>query len=173
MLAATDLTTTQQGCICMTSNELKTQCQQLLASCDALFLATTDSNNTPMASYAPCWRDAAGFLYVMLSDLAEHTANLRNSKEASCLVLGSSVDDAFARPRVTLKLQAEFLKPNNVRYQSAIDGLTDKHGETMDTLQQLSDFHLICMKPVSGMLVSGFATTLQLSRENTPDLIPA
>lgn len=157
----------------MNTDELGAQCQHLLKSCDAIFLATTDSNNTPMASYAPCWRDETGFLYVMLSDLAEHTANLRSNTDASCLVLGASADDAFARPRVTLKLTAEFLKSDNESYQSAIDGLTQKHGETMEILQQLSDFHLIRLKPVSGTLVGGFATTLQLNRNSTPDLIPA
>jgi len=157
----------------MSKDELKTQCRQLLETCDAIFLATTGSDNTPMASYAPCWRDEAGYLYVMLSDLAEHTANLRGRADASCLVLGASSDNAFARPRVTLQLRAEFLTSDNVSYQQAINGLTEKHGETMQILQELSDFHLIRLKPVGGTLVGGFATTLNLTRQDTPDLIPA
>lgn len=158
----------------MSKDELITQCRQLLQTCDAIFLATTDSTNTPMASYAPCWRDNDdGHFFVMLSELAEHTANLRNRTDASCLVLGPVGDNAFARPRVTLQLKAEFIKSDNAIYQPAIDGLREKHGETMDILRELSDFHLIRLKPVSGTLVGGFATTLTLDRQQTPEFIPA
>jgi len=157
----------------MSNAELKNQCRQLLESCDALFLATIDDSETPMASFAPCWRDSRGYFYVMLSDLAEHTGNLRNRPAASCLVLGPNSDDAFSRPRVTLKLNAEFLQRSDPDYQPALDGLTHRHGETMEILRDLADFHLIRLKPVSGTLIGGFATTLMIGPDTTPDLIPA
>jgi len=157
----------------VSQDELKSQCRELLETCDALFLATIDSTETPMASFAPCWRDSRGYFYVMLSDLAEHTENLRNCPDASCLVLGPASDDAFSRPRVTLKLRAEFLDDSDSGYQAALQGLTRKHGETMEILRGLADFHLIRLQPVSGTLVAGFATTLAISPDTTPELVPS
>jgi len=154
-------------------NKIIETIQELLQTCDALFLATVDSTETPMASFAPCWRDSQGYFYVMLSDLAEHTENLRNRPDASCLVLGPASDDAFSRPRVTLKLRAEFLNDTDSGYQAAVQGLTRKHGETMEILRGLADFHLIRLQPVSGTLIGGFATTLAISPDTTPELVPS
>lgn len=157
----------------MSNEELKSQAQKLLQACDAIFLATTDAGGTPMASYAPCWRDKNGYLFVMLSDLAEHTANLRSNPTASCLVLGRNSENSFSRPRITLQMDVQFLTPEHISYSQAIDGLTAKHGETMEILKELSDFNLIRLKPVSGTLVGGFATTLKIDPDSTPGLIPS
>ncbi len=105
----------------------------------------------PFASATPFALDAAGRPLVLLSELAEHTRNLRADPRASLLVQDSGArEDPQAGARVTV-LGTFAPTPD----RDAIERYVDRHPRGADYLE-LGDFGVWVLEPTHARLVNGF-----------------
>lgn len=146
----------------------------LLHEVRSLSLATVDGEGRPQASYAPfVLRD--GDLYVFLSELAAHTANLRLNAETSAMVLRDEgrCDDIYARPRLLLRCRAHEVDRGDPSWKPVLDLMEARLGQTASTLRQLRDFRLFRLSALSGQVVSGFARARELQGAQLVQILAA
>src|SRR5210317_1009758 len=128
----------------MTVDELETVREEYLAlreSCDGAMLATVAGAEMPTASYAPLlWLDDSGYLF--LSDLAEHTRNLKRCPAIALLLIEGNVAsaNAFARRRISLQGEARIVERGHASYAPVLAGFHRRFGQVMEVLESLPDF---------------------------------
>jgi heme oxygenase (biliverdin-IX-beta and delta-forming) len=140
--------------------------QQLIDRNKTLILSTGSAQTGAEASYAPYVRDQLIF-YILVSDLASHTANMLDRKQASVLFIEPE-DDAtnlFARQRVSFNCRVQEVAKKDVLYTQQLDRMQETFGETVSLLRSLNDFHLLQLTPVSGVLVLGFGSAFAIDPE--------
>lgn len=128
-------------------------------------LATLSARATgwPFASLAPFALSDAGEPLLLLSDLAEHTRNLRADPRASLLVQDSTAaDDPQAGARVTLlgtatRVPADQTAQAQARYLA-------RHPRAASYVS-MADFHLWRLHVTEGRFVNGFGAMGWLSGE--------
>lgn len=150
------------------SQKLTQEYRSFVARFKTALLSCADKSGEPSLSYAPVvFSDGAYFVY--LSDLAQHTQNLRANPRVALMFIEDERDSPqiFARTRVTLDCDAEIVERNDDSWHPIMDRFAHRFGEIMDTLSQLTDFHLFHLKPLRGQFVKGFA---QAYRIGGPDL---
>ena len=130
----------------------------------SLQLSTIADDGSPYASYAPF---ALGdeCLYVLISEIAVHAINLQHNPKASILIIQDedSAEELFARIRVNYSVDAEQLAVDSERWHAGIAVLSQRHGDRIDSLSQLSDFKLFMLKPTGGRFVKGFGRAYSLA----------
>ena len=138
----------------------------------SLMLATLDADGLPHASYAPFIRDGDGAFCVFVSDLSEHTANLKRSPHASILLIEDEQDarEAFAKRRLTLSVEAELVPRDHAGWAALADAFQQRFGAVIEVLRGLGDFHLIRLKPQRGSFVIGFGRAFELTGERLDQL---
>lgn len=135
-------------------------------------LATLTPQNTPEASYAPCvwWQNAC---YLLLSELAGHSHNLRLNPTLSLLLIESDKDmlNAFARRRVVYQGRVEVIERASTLYRTVLAEFRTRFGETIDLIEPLQDFHLFQVMPASGRFIRGFGQAYDLAGDALDELI--
>ena len=137
----------------------------------AALLATMSAKGEPCASYAPLvWVDNCCFLF--LSDLADHTVNLRANPGLGLLLLQSeqATANAFARQRISLRGSAEIISRENPLFSTVLPEFHRRFGEVVSMIEPLGDFHLFRIRLQSGQFVRGFGQAYRLSGENLDEL---
>jgi hypothetical protein len=144
-----------------------------LAQVKSLMLATLCANGAPLASYAPCIRDADGAFCVFISDLSEHTGNLRRTPSASILLIEDEQDarEPFARRRLTLRVAAEFVARGDDRWAALTDRFQRRFGNIIELFQRLGDFRLVRLVPSAGSFVIGFGQAFDLTGDGLKELV--
>ncbi|MCY4051625.1 MAG: pyridoxamine 5'-phosphate oxidase family protein [Gammaproteobacteria bacterium] len=148
-------------------SRLKKRASELLSSCKSLQLATVDQYGKPLASYAPFYRTNNGDFFIFVSTLSSHTTNLAIGT-ASILIIDdeSKSPQIYARNRLAFHCNCVLVNPKENLYGKILDGLEQRHGDIIQTLRTLSDFHLYQLQPESGSFVIGFGQAYEIS----PDL---
>lgn len=134
------------------------------AGFDALVLASADATGVPDASHAPFVDAPDGALYLFLSELAVHTANLMARPRASVAFVDRD-GDAFARKRLVLKGEALRVARESEEAEAALQAFRRRHGKIVNLLRQLGDFHLFRFEPDEAQLVLGFGKAWRLAGE--------
>ena len=137
----------------------------LLTRVRSVSLASVHADGMPLASYAPfaVMEVDAGF-WVLLSELAAHARNLREHPDCSVLALADEADSAqiYVRERCQYEMQAARVDRGTSDWRLGCDRLRARHGSLVDTLEQLADFQLFRLRPVSGRYVVGFGRAYAL-----------
>jgi heme iron utilization protein len=147
--------------------------RELLAAEGQGVLATLSArrNGWPFASVSPYALSERGEPLLLMSDLAEHTRNIRADSRASLLVQDSAaLADPQAGSRLTLLGRVEPLEPDEAaagqaRYQ-------ERHPQSAAYFA-MADFHLYVLRLTEARFVSGFGdmgwlSADRLRRELTP-----
>ena len=136
--------------------QISDEIMMMVNSRKTLMLSTLDENNHPYASYA-AFAVGRDCLYVLLSDIAVHGVNLRIHPQASVLIIEDedSAIELFARLRVSYQIDSD-------AWNVGIALLTERHGQRITNLSQLSDFRLFKLKPKGGRYVKGFGKAYQI-----------
>lgn len=161
----------------MTSQQTKAaqSYAQLRSGARSLTLATVDASGLPAASYAPCVFDETSVaFYVLLSTLAEHTANLQHSPHASILVLreDQATRQPFARERISYDCDATPVARHSEEWTMTLARFAQRFGEIVRVLEQLPDFMLFRLSPTRGRFVVGFGQAYALAGEKLERLLP-
>ena len=134
-------------------------------------LATLDSDGFPSASYAPlCWLDGRAYLFV--SDLSEHTQNLKRNPAIGLIVV-DEVDrggNAFVRRRLSLRGQARLVARDDGVFEAALAEFRRRFGEVVELLESLPDFHLFALHFEHGRYIRGFGQAYDLSGDGLQQL---
>ena len=69
---------------------------------------------------------------------------------------------AFAVGRVSYQIEAEWIQVDSDAWNVGIALLTERHGQRITNLSQLSDFRLFKLKPKGGRYVKGFGKAYQI-----------
>jgi putative heme iron utilization protein len=144
----------------------------LLQQAQSVHLATKNSEGKAEVSYAPVYIDKNRDLYVLISEIAEHTDNIRQTGHASAMLIEdeSAAKHIFARQRATFDCQASALERDSDEWVTAAKGFRahfEKYrlGDFVEGLYNMADFHLIRLRPIHGRLVTGFGRAFTLKGE--------
>lgn len=158
----------------ITSEQLFKEVKFLRQEQKSLLLASCSSNNDPLASYAPFVEDEQGQFYLLLSDIASHSTNLKqhhkDHKKLSVLLIEDEINsrNVFARKRLSYECSVSLLSKEQEYWQTIIDSLQKKFGRMIDLLVTLNDFNLYCLTPVKGTYIRGFGQTYELKDAKYP-----
>ena len=153
-------------------NEAIEEKEKIVKKMKTIILSTTDDKGSPNASYAPSATDEYGNFYIYISSLSKHTKNLLITNIASLMIIEdeSDAENLFARKRFTIKSQASTILRDTKEWTEKINLLEQKFPEQIAFLKDLTDFHLFKLKPISGLLVHGFARAFRFKGEGLNEL---
>lgn len=102
-----------------------------------------------------------GRLTTLISDLAPHTAALRQNGDASLLVGEPGKGDPLAHPRMTLQVHARFLEKS----EAAMEAYLARQPKAQLYIA-FADFHLVDLVPSDIWLNGGFGKAYRLRPED-------
>lgn len=153
-------------------SRLRAEMQAFRAGFNSLLLATVSPAGEPEASAVPMVMGDTGEFYIYVSALSRHTSNLGSSPQAGVLLIQEeqSAPNAFARERLSYQCQATRVARDSQHFNDIMQVFGQRFGTVVETLRNLPDFQLICLSPVSGTYVRGFAQAWRLSGPGLDDL---
>lgn len=133
----------------------------------SVMLATVSDQGIPHASYAPFAMDEAKNLYILASELAIHTQDLRTTAKASVLFIEDERDSPkiFARTRLTLDCTVTEIARDTSEWTARVNQLQDRQGDIVGMIRQLTDFHLLQLHPSGGRFVSSFGKIFDIGED--------
>lgn len=129
----------------------------------SLLLATLSVEGLPRMSYSPfVYLNNAYYIYI--SKLAQHTQDIEANPRFSMMMIDdeSKTRNIYARARLSFDVDANLVERESEEYKTALDGLKNRAGGTVDLLSSLSDFLLFKLVPVQGRLVVGFGQAYEI-----------
>ena len=109
----------------------------------------------PFASVAPYALSSEGEPLLLMSDLAEHTRNIRADSRASLLVQDSTaLEDPQAGSRLTLLGRVELVDAAGI--VDARARYVERHPHSADYFAHMADFHLYVLRLTEARIVRGF-----------------
>ncbi|MEZ8140422.1 heme utilization protein HutZ [Enterovibrio norvegicus FF-33] len=148
-------------------NRLGPEIQAFRDARKTLQLGTVDKDGKPHTSYAPFAFSEKGY-YILVSDLATHGQNLKNSKAVSIMMIEDEGEarSIFARRRLSFDTNAELIERESDHWKQGVDVMQTRLGEMIDNLSQLGDFRLYRLNPVIGRYVKGFGQAFDVTGED-------
>ncbi|MGF1448845.1 MAG: HugZ family protein [Opitutales bacterium] len=147
--------------------QARLDCDALLNALQTVILGSVNADGKPDASYTPAILDHARNLYVYVSALSRHTANLRESGCVSAMIIEdeSAAEQLFARRRLTFDCTVEAIERHCPEWETRLDAFEEKFGGIAKHLRGMADFDLFRLKPQSGRLVTGFGRAFDVEGE--------
>lgn len=123
--------------------------EHLLSHQQSLMLATVNQDGSPLVSNAPYVVDEHKQFYILVSQLAAHTANLQHKGQASLMLIEDEAAAAqlFARQRLTFQCQATPITRPSLEWNNVIAQYCDRFGPMAELLESLPDFQLFKLNP--------------------------
>ena len=119
-------------------------------------IISSDFGEHCTASYPPFVRDGEK-IYVLLSEIAEHYASIKNAPKKVQILFLQNENEAktiFARRRVSFNASAEFTPKNDeilAKFEEKF-----KNESAFEMIKKMSDFHIVKFALGKGRLVNGF-----------------
>ncbi len=144
--------------------KLLSEIEEFKASRRSLQLATQSASGNLNASYAPFSLAGDGF-YILVSDIARHGINLKETPEVSVMLIEDEVEakNIFARKRLTFDAHTTMLNKNTQNFTKGIEAMAARFGEVIDRLSILKDFNLFKLTPYHGLYVKGIGQAFSLT----------
>jgi len=138
----------------------------------SIVLSTVTAEGRPYGSYAPFVMDDQKSIYVFVSGLSAHTANLKTNGYVSVLLIEdeSKTEQIFARRRLTYDCDAQVVAREDERWDAIATRFANRFGNITEVLRGLSDFDIFCLKPRSGQFVVGFGAAYQITGKHLDQL---
>ena len=132
-----------------------------------LYLAVNSENAMPEMGVSPFIRCDDG-LYVFTSHLSQHVRDLIKQGLATCMLCAdeSKSQNIWARNRLKFNTEVVEIFRDETRFRDLCDGFVSAHGPTMDLIRDFTDFHMLKLNPLNGVLVLGFAKAFTVSGKN-------
>lgn len=132
----------------------------------SLILSTLNSKGELETSYSPYLFDGSNY-YVLTSDLAPHSQNMRNNPNISFLIIEDEANTKYIYDRTRLSYQAKvaMVERESDEFNRVITSLKERTGKILDMLTSMKDFNLYKITPISGRLVLGFGDAYLLDNQ--------
>ena len=140
----------------------------------SVILSTISAEAMPQASYAPFIIDGDKSIYIYISGLSAHTANLKQTRRASVLFIDDEANtkEIFARRRLTYDCTAAPLPRDTTQWQTLIDRFEQQFGQVIGLMKGLPDFQLFQLQPQAGQFVIGFGAAYRVNTDDLNSLEP-
>ena len=138
-----------------------------LLSCKSLIVTTVLAGEVPEIGIAPFVR-YDDFLFIYSSHLSKHTRVLLEIKKAHFMLCQDECDaqNIWARHRLKFTAHISEVARNDARFSLLCDKFEGAFGATMGLIRDFTDFHMLRLEPVSGVLVLGFAKAFEVQGSN-------
>ena len=150
---------------------LGAECQQLIGQSRSLVFATSDKTGAPDAGLAP-YVLVKGRFYILVSELARHTAHLMES--GRCVLLFAEDEsksvNLFARKRLTVSCLTTVVERSDPIADHVLDAMASSLGPTVAMLRPLPDFHLVQLLPEKCNYVRGFGQAYRFNASDVPEI---
>ena len=136
--------------------------QRLREDSKSLIMSTSDASGRPDASTVPYVYDDQGNFIVFISQLAQHTKNLREQPQLAVMLIEDEAvaSNLFARKRAQYSCGAS--QANIEDQVKLLELFRMRHGKVVDLLASMPDFALFRLRPDSGQFVMGFGQAYRL-----------
>lgn len=140
----------------------------------SIMLSTASADGIPQASYAPFLMDADRNIYIYISGLSAHTANLKQTGRVSVLFIEDEAEtkEIFARRRLTYECVANVLPRDTAQWQPLINRFEARFGQVIGLIKGLPDFQLFQLQPQAGQFVMGFGAAYRVDANDLNSLEP-
>lgn len=132
----------------------------------SVILSTINEDGTLETSYSPyVFKD--GHYYILTSDLAPHSNNMKNNPNISFLIIEDEANttNMHARLRLSYRATVERVDRESKEFNQAIAALKERTGRTVDLLVSIADFNLYKITPTQGRLVLGFGKAYLINHQ--------
>lgn len=138
---------------------------RLLAEYKTASLATVGPTGQAHASYVPVAQDGTARWLFFVSDLSEHTENLRRNGQASLMLIEdeSRSEQLFARNRITFSGPVHAIARESEQWESVAAIYGERFGKLFSMLSTLKDFHMFGLTPEEIRLVVGFGAAYRVT----------
>lgn len=156
-------------------NDMTLAIQEILDARDALLnslnsasLATVTPAGDPLISYVPVAQGKDRIFYLFVSDLTDHTENLKANGQASMMLIAdeSESPQIFARRRLILEGSATMISRDDTHWPRAEETYAESFAEMFKLLKTLKDFHMFSFRANTAKLVLGFGQAYMLEGAN-------
>ncbi|NEQ52241.1 MAG: HugZ family protein [Leptolyngbya sp. SIO3F4] len=140
----------------------------------SIVLSTVSTDGIPQASYAPFVIDGDKNIYIYVSGLSPHTANLKQTSLASVLFIEDEAQthEIFARRRLTYACSVNTIPRETSHWQMLIDRFEQQFGNVIGLMRELPDFQLFQLQPQAGQFVIGFGSAYRVKNGDLNSLEP-
>jgi len=141
-------------------------------SFDSVILGTVNEEGNADTSYAPLLRKD-GKLYIYISELAVHTANLLRHPNANMMFIEpeDKARNLFKRQRSTIRVEAITVSRDSENWFEIMDCYSEAFGVITRNLRKAKDFHLFELIPQHATYVRGFAQAYSINGKNLDQII--
>ena len=138
-----------------------------LLQLQTLYLAINSAGRVPEMGVSPFIRRNDG-LYIYTSHLSQHVCDLMKQGTATCMLCADEVDsqNIWARNRLKFTVNISEIHRGESNFDEICDEFATTHGSTMGLIRNFTDFHLLKLIPINGVLVIGFAKAFTVSGKN-------
>ena len=142
---------------------LNDQRDRLLAQKTIIMTALTDED-APEMGVTPLIRFDGG-LYIYPSRLSSHVRALLARRHGQFLLIEdeATAQNIWARKRMKFNASIEDISRDDPLFDPLCEEFAKMHGPTMNLIRDFSDFHMLKLTPLSGVLVTGFANAYAVS----------
>ena len=147
---------------------LEAERDSLLTKAQTVLMAATGEDEMPEMGVTPLvWHDGGMFIYP--SRLSAHVRAMLKAGKAAFLIIQDedSAQNIWARKRIKFNAELTEIDRKSDIFESVCDDFAARHGPTMGLIRDFTDFHLLQLHPIGGVMVLGFAQAYQLAG---PDL---
>lgn len=140
---------------------------ELIARTRSVVLSTMDSEGITQASYTPVVIISPTEFYILVSELASHTAYLRSAAKIGVMFIEDEQDceNIFRRRRASVSCEVIPLERSSETFDHVGQVFKERHGDVVDILLKLKDFHLFCLKVKRARLILGFGQAIDINFE--------
>ena len=139
---------------------------RLLGAARTLLMAVSGVSDTPEMGVTPMIRHEGDF-YIYPSHLSRHVRAVLSSGKAAFLVIEDeeSAQNIWARKRIKFDSEIIEIERQSDHFNLICDVFESAYGPTMGLIRNFSDFHLLRLRPLGGVMVLGFAQAYRLEGE--------
>jgi putative heme iron utilization protein len=132
----------------------------LLKQAQTVLVSVTGDDGIPDMGTSPFLRDEAGHIYIYTSELSAHVKALMAGNEARFMLIAdeNASQNIWARLRVKFTAKREVIERGSDEFHAIADKMEPEFGPTMALIRQFSDFHMVKITPIEGVIVTGFAS---------------
>ena len=139
---------------------------RLLAAARTVLMAAPGDDPMPEMGVTPVVRIDGAF-HIYPSRLSAHVRAVLAAGRAAFMVIEdeSKAQNIWARKRIKFNSELSEIDRDSDEFNSICDSFAATHGPTMGLIRDFSDFHLLRLRPLGGVMVLGFAQAYRLEGE--------
>ncbi|RIY37523.1 pyridoxamine 5'-phosphate oxidase family protein [Psittacicella gerlachiana] len=148
------------------TERLNPEIAELKANVKTAIISSYDKDGVPNASYSP-FAIYNGFYYILISDVAKHAENLRQTGKAHILLIEDEAQarNIYARKRLSFHAQVQAVESESAEFTAGVQALGQRFGEIVSELSTMRDFNLFRLEPQDGLYVKGFGQAFNVGSD--------